>query len=210
MVFGLSKLLIGFSTILLAAIFGLLPTHLHADSRDKVIKVLDDMGYIDVSLDGCWLQFSRRVEPSTSNGGFFAYTRYFDLNTFSDFSSNSVTSQEGGGRIYFRLDSKFDEEYDEKYSVYFKFRSWSRRNYPDSSWPYTHPKRHDEFTPILEFEANRLIDLEELNRTVQYGAHGPSTVLASAFDLSYGTDEELKEFQSAIEAFSQTNSCEIN
>lgn len=104
--------------------------YVYQRSHDKVLSLkttdaiesLLDMGYEDIFLQDCILEFSRQVKPTTKNNGYVSYYRYLDLNTFSEFAQSMVEPSEFADGLY-EIVMEFDKSYYKQYSKVESFKN---------------------------------------------------------------------------------------
>jgi hypothetical protein len=203
--FGIVHFLIFWSTLLLLATNS--PLWAADQSKYQIKKILTEMGYEDVHIEGCNLEFARTVIPTEKNNGFYRYKRKVSINSLDVEDSFELRYSERGGGFY-QLSFSVQEHYLTDTIKADEFGNWVKLHYPNSTWPYLHPEDHDEMTPFLEEEFNvQVPDLTNLNLWIYYSKFGKSTRISPSFQLTYSSRAPLFNFAKAIISYKALGEC---
>jgi len=198
-----------------AILFAVVSTASFAKERAAEVSMLGDalvsMGYYDIRVDGCIIEFSHDVEPTSNNNGYFAYTRSINLNNLVDFSRSKVEEFESSEAGLFLLKSKFDSQHSKRHEKTVEFSWWVKRNFGSPLWPYKHPEYQDKNTPAIEYSLRSFFYYEsELDRWTNYSKYGASTDFPSDFYIMYEYKEPLEELRKSIVSYSEKSDCAID
>ncbi len=176
-------------------------------TRNDLKGALIEMGYNEVNVDGCQVVFSRLVQPTEKNNGYYKYTRVISLNSLK-YNPAADIQYSSGSRAFYQLNISVREGYlDERFRI-FEFKKWAEKEYPSSEWPYAHPEDHDDNTLALEYAfRSRFADLSQLNMWVSFSELGHSTKFPPSFQLTYPSRALLLRFHDALVLYASQTEC---
>jgi hypothetical protein len=206
--------LVLFTLFSLVAVLLSIPSTGYADDdaieEMKLREALESSGAKNVELSGCMIAFDRTFPSNEGSNGYFAFRKYINLSLLADLNDVSVIARTSGDVEYFAAYLElYDGYHIDLYQRLNAFTRWVREAYPDSGWPYGHPRSQDDLASRIEFEFNRRVDnIEELSRRVDFSSHGPITVLDTDVSfLSSPRAGELEAIVLAMTSYSEKNQC---
>jgi len=179
------------------------PLFASASAREDMVMSLKEMGYRNVTFDGCRVNFSRFFEAPIGKTGFYRYDRSFRLDRLRIEQATPLNKVYSTSGAYFRLRFPAASLSDRNYLELIKFEAWVHRNYPDIVWPVLDPQEQSDVTSAIEKIFRKRVGTRDLNYWIYYTRFGKSTIVESDFDLTYSDPKPLLAFKAAVVALSR-------
>ena len=180
-------------------------------SAQRIADNLEGMGYVDVSIAGCWIEFARNIEPKEGNGWTHRYERFVNLDHLAEYSSAIVETVETSRGNIALLQTHMDHNFYEFQRIQFRFKNDINTRYPDVDWPRVLHVENQKYIPEIETAFLKLYEnIEHLSRSTSYRQSGSITRLEDWFTLSWSQERTLNEFHSATMAYAQENACDVD
>jgi hypothetical protein len=168
------------------------------------------MGYEDIVLDECKLEFSRSVISTPENNGFKSYTKILHLRHLSFGKSKGIRKFIVSRRDLYSVIIPFDERFSNLYMQAWDFREWVRIAFPDSRGIFGHPKHYDVSIASVEVELiSRVPDLKKMNRVVSSTKFGEVTSVFTQFEFNYTESTALEEFIHWLSLYTDEKKCSL-
>ena len=196
-------------------------TNLYADIQDnlkinltpsaqRIVDNLEGMGYVDVSIEGCWIEFARNIEPKESNGWTHRYERFVNLDHLAEYSKAKFERIETDNGFFFGFSTLVDRRYDTIRRGQALFRVKTNSKF-DVDWPrFRNLADLNKIEDISNAFKSWFPDAQKFNRYTNYTVSGEYSHFELWFQMTWSELEPLKEFHSATVAYAQENACDVH
>lgn len=201
----LSFLFIYSLTLLLAN-----PSLAAAKAEQTFQDSLASLGYEDVELSGCIVQFKRNLVPSAKNGFTYHYIRIINLEYIADFLLRDIQEVSIGDTNFFGFETRLGLNYPLRPLDLRQFETWVNQTYPASNWPNVRTSSQQTNLPEIERQLHEKIPyLDKLNRWVFKTKFGENTQIDSFFQITAKDRRPLEHFLTALTDYAASYECNI-
>ena len=179
-------------------------------SAQRIADNLEGMGYVDVSIEGCWIEFARNIEPKEGNGWTHRYERFVNLDHLAEYSKAKFERIETDNGFFFGFSTQVDRRYDtiRREQALFRVRTNSQF---DVEWPrFRNLADLNKIEDISNAFKSWFPDAQKFNRYTNYTVSGEYSHFELWFQMTWSELEPLKEFHSATLAYAQENACDVH
>ncbi len=176
----------------------------------NLTEALEEMGYGEVEISGCWVSFVRSVTPSPQNGWTSEYTRFVNLDYFKEFSEREIQQLGQGANAFYGFETRLDNSYPLRPLTLVRFKEWVESNYPGANWPHVTTSVHrGALTKIESYLAYAIPNIGQLNRWVSVSQYGKSTDLKQFFQITWKERKPLERLLERLKAYGRLAGCNM-
>lgn len=173
-------------------------------SSERLEKLLLEMGYSDVDVSACALQFRRKLPNQCPTEKPLSYWRSINLLNLDMKSITEVQEWETDGEKWYLFKVRPTRAYYSRSISIMVFKSLMKEKYPDSGWPFL----ADDTTPLIRKEFfQEFPSSGNMNWSILETCHGDSPDFDVDYNMTYDDKNLLSDFRSAFIGYSNSNSC---
>jgi len=178
-------------------------------SAQRIANNLEGMGYVDISIEDCWIEFARNIKPTEGNGWTHRYERFVNLDHLAEYSKTEIDRIETDNGFFFGFSTPVDRRYDTIRRKQALFRARTNSKF-DVDWPRFHTITDlNKIEVISNAFKSWFPNVPKFNRYTHYTAGGKYSRFELWFQMSWSEEKPLKEFYSATMAFAHENACDV-
>ncbi|WP_298909577.1 hypothetical protein [uncultured Aliiroseovarius sp.] len=201
-----------FAILLLAPFLGKTAFDQVSISKEKIaaekelLSSFSEMGYTEMLLDDCVIEFSRILENDPHDRVERKYKRHINLESLDALSATRVY-QVGQSAAYgsiFAFSVPYNDKYSDTIDKIRDFNFYVKVQFPGIRWPFEFTQ---EFLEIEELLKENFPQLQEINywssdiKNIQY------TQIFERVDFTYSSEIELNRFRASLINYSRLYSC---
>lgn len=173
-------------------------------SNERLENLLLEMGYTDIDVSDCVLQFRRKLPNQCPTDKPLSYWRRINLLNLDMNSITEVQDRETDGGKWYLFKVLPTRDYHSRSIGIVVFNGLIKEKYPDSGWPF----RADKTTPRIRNEFyQEYPSSENMNWFILETCYGDSPGFDVDYHMSYDDQDMLSDFRSALIDYSKSKSC---
>ena len=197
-------------SVALFAIAFAVSTNAQPASKQAVQEALNEMGYNDIFISKCWINFAKDTEPSEQNGWTSRYIRYVNLDYFKGFSDREIQQIGQGQSSFYGFETRLDANYPLRPLSLTRFKNWVESSYPGTNWPNVRMSRQRTSLPEIEaYLTQQIPNIDQLNRWVFMTEYGENTQVDQFFQMTWSEREPLQKFLVALKDYGNDTGCDV-
>lgn len=173
-------------------------------TSERLVSLLLEMGYVDVDVSACTLQFRRKLPNQCPTEKPLSYWRSINLLNLDMKSITEVQSWETDGEKWYHFKVRPTRDYYSRSIGILVFKSLTKEKYPNSDWPFL----AGDTTPLIRKEFyQEFPSSENMSWLIFETCHGDSPDFGVDYNMTYDDQNMLSDFRSTLIDYSETNSC---
>lgn len=174
--------------------------------KERLEGLLLKMGYIDVDVNACVMQFRRNLPNQCPTDKPLSYWRSIDLRNLDMEAITEVQSRETDGYKWYVFTVSPTRDYYWRSIGILGFKRLIKEKYSDAGWPF----RFDETAPLIRKEFYRKFPKNEnMNWWISESCFGESPDFEVDYIMSYDDQSILLDFRSSLIDYDKSNYCKL-
>lgn len=172
----------------------------------RLENLLNEMGYVDVDVDTCVIQFRRVLPNQCPTDKPLSYWRSVDLRNLDMQQTSGIQEMEDKGRIWNFFSIAPTPTYYHQTNRIVDFLYAVKTRHPTSDWPF----RYDEAVPLIREEFYRAFPKSEnMNWWISETCFGESPMFYADFIMSSKDLGLLEDFRLALIDYGESGDCNL-